>query len=209
MPPVTARRTCHWGGWTRAPADGSSRTLSKYPVRARGVVEGVALINGWRVPRCHVTALAEKGQLGDQHAVVVAAVRIVARGAAVHDRRVLPQERAALLGVATRAALVHRGADTQQLDVHRSVDVVAGRALHPAFADRHVIEALLLVRDGLVALRAGDLLGLGLHQLRPFRRVHAVAVDALDVAVLVLTTVPQGVVAPVVAGLALAVGHRR
>ena len=53
-----------------------------------------------------MTALAEERQLGDEHAVVVAAVRVVAGGAAVDHRRVLPEERAALLGVAARAALV-------------------------------------------------------------------------------------------------------
>ena len=97
----------------------------------------------------------------------------------------------------------------EQLHVGRAVHVVARRAGHLAFAHRHVIEALLLVGDGLVAPRAGELLRLGAHQLRPFGRVHAVAVDALDVAVLVLAAVPERVLAAVVAGLALARWRRR
>ena len=60
---------------------------------------------GW-VPRRDVAPLAEHRRFGDEHAVVVRAVRVVAGRAVLGDRRVLPQERPALLGVAARAFFV-------------------------------------------------------------------------------------------------------
>ena len=93
------------------------------------VVQEEAFVDRRRMPRGHVAALAEERQLRDEHPVVVAAVRVVARHAGVRDRRVLPQIRSALLGVAAGAALVDRRADLQQPDVGRPMRVVARGAV--------------------------------------------------------------------------------
>ena len=58
------------------------------------------VVDGARVTRRDVTALAQDRRLRDEHALVRRAVRVVTRRAAVARRRVLPQERAALVGVA-------------------------------------------------------------------------------------------------------------
>ena len=83
---------------------------------------------------------------------------------------------------------------------------------HLALAHRHVVEALLLVGDGRWHVRAGQLLAvLARISVGPSAAVDAVAVDARDVAVLVLAAVPERVLAAVVAGrgtAALALGGR-
>ena len=71
---------------------------------------------------------------------LIGAVGVVAVQAVLTDRRVLPEERAALLGVAGVAVLVDRGLQ-QHLVVRRAVRVVAARALHLALAQRHVAGA--------------------------------------------------------------------
>src|SRR6185503_1298845 len=63
-------------------------------------------VEGSRVPRVQVAPLAEPRLLGDQHLVVVGAVRVVAVQAVLPHRRVLPEERPALLRVALIAELV-------------------------------------------------------------------------------------------------------
>src|SRR5947208_1358905 len=102
-----------------------------------------------------MTALAEEWQLADQHALVVRAVRVVAGHAAFGDRRVLPQVRAALVGMAALAAFVDGGAGLEQTDIAAAVRVVTGAALHGPFAHRHVTEPIVLVHHRLVTDRAG------------------------------------------------------
>src|SRR5690242_19191730 len=95
------------------------------PVRAR------------RMSRLDVALLTEP-RLGDlEHALVVRAVGIVAIRAALVDRRVHPQERPALVRVAVEARRIGRRL-LQQRGGDRAVRVVAGRARHLAFAQRHV-----------------------------------------------------------------------
>src|SRR5205814_846122 len=133
---------------------------------------------------------------------VVRAVRIVTRDAGVRDRGVLPQEWTALLGVAARAALIHRGPDLEQLLVRRPVRVVARGTLNLALADWHVIEAVQPVDHGLVAGAAQLRLSGRLDLLLAFRRMYAVAGEAPDVALIVLTSGPKGMRRPVVTGRA-------
>src|SRR6266508_2390114 len=149
--------------------------------------------------RCHVTALAEEGDLGDEEALVVGPVRVVAGHAGVDDRGVLPQVRPAFLAVAARAGIVDRRAHLQQLDVGRSVRVVARRTRELPFANRHVIEARLLVHDVPVAGRAQLRLGRRFELLLALGGVDAVARHAPDVALVVLAAREQRVGSPRVA----------
>src|SRR5205085_10559836 len=96
-------------------------------------------------------------------------------------------------------ALVNRRAAAQQPHVTRTVNVVAGGALHLTFAYRHVAEPILAIGDRLVARRAQfHFVGLGQHR-RALRIVNAVAGYAAHVALVVLTPIPQRMRTPVVA----------
>ena len=127
---------------------------------------------------------------------------IVAGRAVLAHRRVLPQHRAAHLGVAADAALGDGAADLQCLDVaDRTVRVVARRAGHLAFAHRHVRDGALglgdLQRDGTsrtLRLRRFDELLLG-----RLRTVHAVTGGARQIARVVRAAFPAGMIAAVVA----------
>src|SRR5262249_48708193 len=138
--------------------------------------------------------------LAHEHALVVGTVRIVTGDAALADRRVLPQIRSALVGVAARTRLVDRRAGLQEPDVLTAVRVVARRAGHGAFTHRHVIEPVLLVGDAAVAGAAQRHLVLDFQLRRPLRVVDAVTAHAADVALVVLTAVPERVRVAVVAG---------
>ena len=109
--------------------------------------------------------LAQQRRLDLQHLLVVRAVGVVAVQAVLAHRRVLPQERAALLGVAGVAVLVDRGLQ-QHLVVGRAVRVVAARALQLALAHRHVAGAEQLGLLLQVAARAQDHLRLAEQRLR-------------------------------------------
>src|SRR5262249_6831414 len=74
---------------------------SNHAVAAAGHLRSV--VDRRRMPAADVASLAEHRRLRDEHAVVVRTVRIVAAGAVLAAGRVLPEERAALLGVAARA----------------------------------------------------------------------------------------------------------
>src|SRR5206468_5601263 len=74
------------------------------PVAGRGDLG--AVVNRRRVPAADMAALTEHRVLGDEHAVVVRAVRIVTARATLAACGVIPYERPALLGVAARAHLV-------------------------------------------------------------------------------------------------------
>jgi hypothetical protein len=124
----------------------------------------------------------------------------VAGGAAIPRRRMLPQEGSALVGVAGRALLGDRIPLPQQPDVRGSVRVVAGRAFHLAFADRHVPRAIQL----------GHLVAMACHTETHLRRcfelrllgleaVDAVARDAGEVPGIVDAPLPERVRLPVVA----------
>jgi hypothetical protein len=130
-------------------------------------------------------------------------VCVMAGRAVLEHRRVLPQERPALLGVAADAALVNRGACLEQLHVGAAMHVVARRAAHLAFTNRHVVEPVLLVRDVLVAGRAQFDFGLRLELgLLALRRVDAMAACATHIPVIVLAAGPQCMGLAIVAGRA-------
>src|SRR6185503_6712627 len=63
------------------------------------------VIDRARMPRSHVAPLTEDGRFGHEHALVRRTVRVVARHASVATGRVLPEERAAFVGMARRAEL--------------------------------------------------------------------------------------------------------
>src|SRR6476659_4829437 len=60
------------------------------------------------MPCGHMAPLTKNRRLGDQHAFVRGAVRIVTRHAPIPARRMLPKERAPLVGMAGRAQLGNR-----------------------------------------------------------------------------------------------------
>src|SRR3954467_3269814 len=138
-----------------------------------------------------MTALAEERLLADQHAIVVRTVRVMAGDAALADRRMLPEIRAALVGVAARAALVDGRAGTQQPEIGAAVDVVAGRAGQGALPHRHVVVAVLPLRDVAMALAAQLRLGACAQPRLRFRRVDVVARGATERPLIVLAAFPQ------------------
>src|SRR5689334_9930365 len=81
------------------------------PVRSRGVL------------RRHVTLLTQPRLRHLQHVLVIRAMRVVAVGAALDLRRVIPQEGPALLGVAPEAGVIERRL-IQQRRGHRPMRVV-------------------------------------------------------------------------------------
>src|SRR5690242_14261550 len=95
------------------------------PVRSRGVL------------RRDVTLLTQPRLRHLQHVLVIRAMRVVAVGAALDLRRVIPQEGPALLGVAPEAGVIERRL-IQQRRRHRPVRVVARGAGHLPLAQRHV-----------------------------------------------------------------------
>src|SRR5512139_2842087 len=76
------------------------------PARQSGRAVGEA-----RVPLLRVARLAEQRSPRGEHAAARRPVRRVAVRAVLGDRRVLPEERTALVGVALVAGLVDRGLD--------------------------------------------------------------------------------------------------
>ena len=148
--------------------------------------------------RVGVALLAEERHRGRLQLEVVRAVRRVAVEAVLAHRRVLPEERAALLGVALVAELVDRAGDQVGLG-QRAVRVVAGQAVHLALAHGVVRGLLHLRAHVLVALEAGLGLHRGAdHRIGRGRGVDLVAVQAADALALVRTAHPvrlRGVVA--------------
>ena len=84
---------------------------------------------------------------------VAAAVRLMAVGAVLHDRRMLPKKWTPAFGMASEAVLVDR-ALKQLARIRTPVGVVAAGARDLAFAIRHVRGALQLRPTHLVALQA-------------------------------------------------------
>ena len=156
-----------------------------------GVVQLPAVVNRAWVPRVAVTPLAEERQLRHQRPVVRRSVRVVARGATLAHRRVLPQKGTALLRVAARAGFVQRVPCPQHASVLRPVRVVTGSAVELALADRHVTRAIELCDLVPVAALAGSDHGISHELMRERRRrVHAMAVGAGEIAAVVLAPLP-------------------
>src|SRR5262249_48684137 len=140
-----------------AAARDQARVLRPGPGAAR-------VVDRARVARRVVAVLADVGRLLLEQARVVRAVRVMAGKAVLLDRRMVPHERAALLGVAAGAELRDRfGVD------HRfregAVRVVAIGARELALDDRVVRRLEQLRADLLVAGRAGLVLQLALGGL--------------------------------------------
>ena len=86
-------------------------------VAVGGVVQQKAFVDRRRMPRGDVAPLAQVGQLGLEHSIVVRAVRVMAGHTSIRDGRVFPQIRTALFRVAARAALVDGRTGLQQPNV--------------------------------------------------------------------------------------------
>ena len=113
------------------------------------------------MPRRHMAALTQHRHPHDQHPVVRRPVRVVAGGAVLSNRCVLPQHRPAHFRVAADAHFGDRASGLQFLDVaDRAMRVVTRRTGHLAFAHGHVCDGAL-----------------GLGDLQPMaRRAHSVCV---------------------------------
>src|SRR5689334_16946408 len=72
---------------------------------------------------------------------ITGAVRLMAVGAVLHDRRMLPHERPAPLGMAAVAVFVNRGLD-KLARIRAAMGIVAAGASHLTFAIRHVRRTL-------------------------------------------------------------------
>jgi len=169
-----------------------------------------AVVDGRRMSSADVAPLTKHRQLGHQHPVVDRAVRVVTRAAGLPAGGVIPQERTALLGMAREAGFVDVVAHLQQLHVRGAVRVVAARAGHLSFANRHVHGALRLLHLHLVAGAAeGELVNRFQLRLLGDRLVHGVACGAANVAGVVRAARPERVIALVVAGHADGAGVTR
>ena len=123
----------------------------------------------------HIMALlAEPGRADLQQLRILGAVRVMARRAIFHHRRMLPQERPAPFRMTLVTGLIHRGFD-QQLRIGSAVRIVAIRARHLSFSKRHVRRALQLRPAHRVALEADLHLGLFDECLIGGQRLHKAA----------------------------------
>ena len=116
---------------------------------------GVVVVNGRWMTRADVASLAQHRDLRHQQPFVGRAVGIVTRDAAFAARGMLEQERAALFGMTTHAALVDVIADLEEPLVGGPVRVMTRGADQFAFTYRHVRRTLQLEHLGTMALRAG------------------------------------------------------
>jgi len=122
------------------------------------VLDGAERLRLRRVAAAVMAVVAHARHANFQQLRVVAAVRFVAVGAVFDDWRVLPEERAATLGVATQTVFVG-GALDELLGIGGAMRVVATGAGDFAFAIGHVGRALQLRAAHLMALQAQLRLG--------------------------------------------------
>ncbi len=140
--------------------------------------------------RGHVTLLAEPRQRKLQHLLANSPVRLVAIHAVFGDRGMLPEKRSALLGVTAVTKVVRRVGREKRFG-DRAVRVVARRASHLSFPQRHVGIAEHLRATSQVALGAD--FGLGrFGQLSPVRQFmhQPMAGRAADVSTFVSAPLP-------------------
>ena len=155
--------------------------------RTRGG-QAVGVESDARMPGLRVTTLAEQWPSLGQHTGMVRSMRCVAQAAVFTDRRMFPQERAALLGVALVTGVVQRLPDEIRCD-GIAVSAVTGSAIHLALEKR--------VRKGLQGFAALELMAIvangglrGRLQHGVSRGVARVTVGAGDVIVTVRAAVP-------------------
>lgn len=144
-----------------------------------------------RMPCFHVALLAELRFGGDEQRLVIGAVGFMAIGAILHRRRMLPEKRSPLLGMAGITELVHRVGLEQRVG-DASMGVVAARAGHLSFPQRHMGGAHQLRFSLNVTLSAGLYFG-RLRQLISLRMVvhHSMAYGAGQAAGLMGTPLPM------------------
>src|SRR5689334_1060179 len=106
-----------------------------------------------RVAARYVAGIAHARHAHLQQLRIIASMGLVAVGAVLHHRRVLPQERTTALRMAAQAVLVHCSLD-QLARIRRAMRIVAAGARYLALAIRHVRRTLQLGATHLVALEA-------------------------------------------------------
>jgi len=117
------------------------------------ILDGAERLGLRGVAAAVVARVADARHANFEELGIVAAVRFVAVGAVFDDWRVLPEERAATLGVATQTVFVG-GALDELLGIGGAMRVVATGAGDFAFAIGHVGRALQLRAAHLMALQA-------------------------------------------------------
>src|SRR6266516_2251390 len=161
-------------------------TLAIECVEGRGISR-IAWVPG----EIGVTLLAQARPRDPQQEIVDRAVRVVTVEAVLAYRGMFPQERAALLRMASVAIVVDGGLVQKSLAVG-PMRIVAARARHLAFANRHVRRAPDFCALVLVTLETGIRLG-QLGQLELGRHVghDGVAIGAGEPARLMRAAAPQ------------------
>ena len=114
-----------------------------------------------------VALLAQHRRARHQQVAMVGAVRPVTVGAILGNRRMLPEEGAALLGVAALARLVHRAPLAEHLVQRRKRQLLPEEQAAPVFAAHGRLAAVAVVRDeaghGLLFETAGLAVGVAVE----------------------------------------------
>lgn len=123
-------------------------------IRYQAGSQGLTRLQVIRVQEIGMALLAEKWNRRDQQRALIRAVRRVAVEAVLSNRRMLKQERSALLRMAFVARLVD-GIGLEQRAGQGAMRIVAVIAAHLPFRQRHMRAAIELQADILVTLRTG------------------------------------------------------
>ena len=117
------------------------------------ILDGAERLRLRRVAAAVMAGVANTRHAGLEQLWIAGAMRFMAVGAILHDRRMFPDEGAAPLGMAAQAVFI-RGALDKLLGIGRAVRIVAAGAGDFPFAIGHVRRALQLGAAHLVALQA-------------------------------------------------------
>ena len=198
------------GGSSRAPASGSwcscrRRRRPHRPPPLPGSAAPVRATDGWPAGAWHCWQ-SSGGVLFSRAGRIEPCAR-VAQGAVLGDRRVLPEQRAALFGMAAVAGLVD-GRLVQHRHGRRAVRAVAVAAAHQAEA--HRMRRRLVEVGALLRVAGHADLGLGrLGEHRVVAGVQLVAVGAGELVAVVRADMPGGAGAALVAAEARLVAFLR
>ena len=123
-------------------------------IRIRAGSQGLPRLQVVRVQEIRMTLLTQERNRCDQQRALIRAVRRVAIEAVLANRRMLEQERTALLRMALVARLVHRVGLEQRIG-QGAMRIVAIVAAHLPLGQRHMRAAIELLADIPVTLCAG------------------------------------------------------
>jgi hypothetical protein len=119
-------------------------------------IDAGLVIWGCRMAGPDMAPLAQERLPSHEHMIVVRAMRIMAIQTIFPDRRMLPDKRTAFVGMAGIAGRGDRFL-LEHLGRRSAMRVMAGRAVHFAFFDRHMGAALNLGDNVLMALGTDEL----------------------------------------------------